>query len=193
MIDENGEVDIVKEKNYPEYPQIWFELDTSKRVKIMASTSSGVFHMIGRIETPSANSDKHPMTMQVCGFSEAFETWGCGIFGRPVKVNLPPQPPITFGEIERIDYIQQKDIQLIFNPDTVMHQTEHGSISGNDCLRCYNWPCTCESKIGRNLPYTVKRATGIFSEKKPEQPNEKKILGKGIEMLGDLEQGGKHA
>ncbi len=109
--------------------------------------------------------------IQVCGFSEAFDYWGCAVFGRlqdkdRVVARLESRYP---------EHIQVKDIQLKFDWETEPHHTMHSSMNRKDCLGCYNYPCTCENKFGSltsneviegkgedvKNPYNVKRADDI--------------------------------
>lgn len=89
-------------------------------------------NIVGHIFTPSSSSNNIENAVQVCGFTEAFDLWGCGIFK---------------------GYL---DIQLLFDEGIL------GGIDNDanmrECLKCYRKPCQCENKdCGFNHPFNVKR------------------------------------
>jgi hypothetical protein len=56
--------------------KIHFELDSDQKVLIKNGDE-----LIGHIFTPAGSGEDVANAIQVCGFSEAFDLWGCGIFG----------------------------------------------------------------------------------------------------------------
>jgi len=77
--------------------------------------------IIGHIFTPSGSGNNNKNSIQICGFTEAFDYWGCGVFDG------------------------YKDIQLLF--DDGMMGGKSSDFSFEKCLRCYRHPCQCENKI----------------------------------------------
>ena len=128
--------------------KIWFELENNQKVKIMMSDGK-TEHQVGQIFTPTEEGVRD--TIQVCGLSEAFDFWGCGLFAK--------------------EEVQTKDIQFLFDFKTQAHCVKkentgldccggEKSSPNEGCYRCYNRPCTCEVKApstGLN-PYVVKRS-----------------------------------
>lgn len=86
---------------------------------------------VGKIFSPSSSSHDNINSIQVCGFSEAFDLWGCGIFHG------------------------YKDIQLLFD-DGVMGGKDH-NCDLRECCRCYRRPCQCEVLESEKNPFKVKR------------------------------------
>lgn len=149
--------------------------------------------VIGRIFTPSGSGEEYTNGIQICGFTEAFDLWGCACFGKE-KVNKERLPfsndeitSMLFGartndnrlkqliryfEEKKPEslYNQTKDIQLKFDFKVEPHQTEV-EICGEDCCKCYNKPCTCENKVIFDNPYSVKRAQDLSLERVKDTPN----------------------
>lgn len=75
---------------------------------------------IGHIFSPGGSGEDIENAIQVCGFTEAFDLWGCGI------------------------YHGYKDIQLLFDEGIMGGKTNHNL---SKCCRCYRNPCQCENKI----------------------------------------------
>ena len=85
---------------------------------------------IGRIFSPSGSLECMENVIQVCGFSDAFDLWGCKMDGF-------------------------KDIQLLF--DEKQYSSNVIGIRAN-CDRCFSTPCACEVPDGTDTnPFTVKR------------------------------------
>lgn len=85
---------------------------------------------VGQIFTPSSSANNNQNCIQVCGFSEAFDFWGCGIFKG------------------------FKDIQLLFDEKAMK-----GHFDSDGCCRCFIFPCNCEVKHNSiyTNPFMVKR------------------------------------
>ena len=58
--------------------KIKFELKGKEEVKIINEEDGRV---IGRVFIPSETMKDKPNVIQICGFSRAFELWGCGVIG----------------------------------------------------------------------------------------------------------------
>lgn len=97
---------------------------------------------IGRIFTPSSSSNNITNAIQVCGFEEAFDLWGCAMYARPLTED--EQVLKNLGN-HNTKMKQCKDIQLLFMPGST-HHVQKGDIL-KDCGRCYNIPCSCDNKI----------------------------------------------
>jgi len=134
-----------------------FRQKTDTEVEIIA-VKDDTEHVVGEIFTPSGSSHDTPDSIQVCGFSEAFELWGCAVFGQPTGKTLPAVEmcPGFVTTPSRPEFKQVKDIQLKFEWETVQHFIRGGldpiSTPMPKCIKCYNEPCTCES----HNPYSVK-------------------------------------
>ena len=72
---------------------------------------------VGHIFSPSGSGENSVNAVQICGFSEAFDFWGCGI------------------------YKGFKDIQLLFDGVKMP-----GRETWDKCIRCFMEPCQCELK-----------------------------------------------
>ena len=84
---------------------------------------------VGQVVSPSGSGGDTLNAIQVCGFTEAFDLWGCGV------------------------HQGYKDIQLLFDEGVMGGKFTHDF---SDCLKCYRKPCQCETHEGCN-PFTVKR------------------------------------
>ena len=124
-----------------------FELENKEHINIIW-IEGDIRKKVGRIFTPSSNGENTLNAIQICGFTDAFNLWGCGVFAKEVNNSYVKNKEI----INNIKMIQTKDIQLIFDKDVRLNKID--SIS-SDC--CFNEPCTCEIKTRYSNPYIVKR------------------------------------
>lgn len=100
--------------------------------------------LVGHIFSPSGSSNSTINGVQICGFSEAFDYWGCGIFKG------------------------FKDIQLLFDGKKL--GGEHSDFSLKGCLRCYREPCQCENRIDQIIEkVTVVSNANPFDLKREHQ------------------------
>lgn len=93
---------------------------------------------VGQIFVKQDNAEPSNV-IQICGFSEAFDLWGCGPFSG------------------------SKDIQLLFDGAKMPGEFNQGHFGG--CLRCYMEPCACEinrpqEQVGV-MPFTLKREADL--------------------------------
>lgn len=86
----------------------------TKEVKIMNNGNQ-----IGRIFTPSGTSKDVPNAIQVCGFDDAFEFMGCGVFGESIDDGKRPK----------------KDIQLLFSENSAFGNVDYDF--ENSCNNCF--------------------------------------------------------
>lgn len=105
---------------------------------------------VGRIFSPSGSSYEITNAIQICGFEEAFDLWGCGLYG---EIN---------GNVKRM----KKDIQLIFTP--YENAEQKGLLAHMGCERCFSAPCICTGErvvfsqmFGADLPFAVRRESDI--------------------------------
>lgn len=121
-----------------------FDLKDKQNVNIINEEDGRI---VGRIFTPSGTGRDKPDAIQVCGFSRAFEFWGCGGFGDNEGKPL-------------------QDIQLLFKDfksKTGTNMKGNGFASKpsimnkNGCDRCFHWKdnagnCKCpELKVFRRF------------------------------------------
>jgi hypothetical protein len=137
--------------------------------------------VIGHIFT-----EDYTNAIQVCGFSEAFDYWGCGLFGKPKYIKKSGErvgnshtkmERMPIYKRDNVRWMEQvRDIQLYFDEETV----KCGVDTLDDCMRCYNSPCVCDvarktnvmekDDNGTDSPFLVKRAHEIHElENKSER------------------------
>lgn len=95
------------------------------KIKIMKNNEE-----VGHIFTPSGSGEDIINAIQVCGFAEAFDIWGCGI------------------------YKGYKDIQLLFDEGIMGGKDINTDLT--KCLRCFRQPCQCENKDSQKIAFNVK-------------------------------------
>lgn len=105
-------------------------------VKIIDKSNGQV---VGRIFTPSGTMEDKEGAIQVCGFDDCFDLWGCGIFGDD-KGN------------------PKKDIQLLFNENsTNKNELLRNILLGTDCCeKCFykydkSRKCKCDDLRVKSL------------------------------------------
>ena len=120
--------------------KIEFELENCNKIKILSFREDGSKVEIGHIFTPAGSGEDTLNAIQICGFEEAYDLWGCGVYGEKIGNNV----------------IAKKDIQLLFK-DYINVRSNHYN---QECVRCYNYPCTCEigKKEGNDIEEDVKKA-----------------------------------
>lgn len=136
--------------------KIKFKMVSEKEIQIVNGRGNKV---LGQIFTPSGSGRQNEGCIQVCGFTDAFDLWGCGVFARKMRIRTKKNA---------FKFKQVKDIQLKFDRDVETHHSglykifkdKHGfpkpKKSIKKCERCFNHPCSCDDKKGKN-PYRVKR------------------------------------
>lgn len=142
--------------------KIEFEQIDSQNIKVIG-IRDGVKKHIGDIFTPSGSANNCMDAIQICGIVEAFDYWGCARFQIPIDFNDPKKRIVDSmkGNEDRI--IQTKDIQLQFS----FHSEKTSrSVDFDNCLACFNKPCTCENKGNHKhiSPYNVKREDDLKLE-----------------------------
>lgn len=138
-----------------------FKQENDESVFIIGIDDKGNEREVGRIFTPSSSGHNNLNAIQICGFTEAFDLWGCS------EYQIPHVQDFGMG----IDgWEQAKDIQLMFgnNRKTPRETYSEQRKTFESCHSCFNKPCTCEVKEKFANPYTVKREQDLYLEKKPE-------------------------
>ncbi len=97
---------------------IKFKIKDEETVEIINKANGQI---VGRIFTPSGTGHDREGAIQVCGFDDCFEFWGCGIFGD--------------GE-----GIPKKDIQLLFNENSQEdRKVGNDMITTHKCDKCFHY------------------------------------------------------
>lgn len=131
--------------------EITFKMVNDKEIDIYSGEN-----LIGHIFTPAGSGCDTKNAIQICGFEEAFDYWGCGIFGEK-------------GEADKA--VMKKDIQLMFK-DYKRAERRETNHTWHACVCCYNDPCTCEqgtqteSGEKSRCPYVPKRSEDLPLETK---------------------------
>ena len=102
--------------------------------------------------------------IQVCGFEEAFDLWGCGHYQIP---KVTPWGEYNKDKNGKRQFDYERDIQLKFDWEThsAGDHDDNGAWAKN-CHKCFNEPCTCEIKEAFQNLYTVKREQDLRILKK---------------------------
>lgn len=116
---------------------------------------------IGQIFSPSGTGSTTINAIQVCGFSEAYDLWGCGLYGKHKFIdsnkNYKNRKYLYDSNGNKI-MEQVKDIQLYFDEDTQKCSLD----DLDDCDKCFNTPCVCHNKGEKiRIPFNVKRESDI--------------------------------
>jgi len=127
--------------------KITFKLTDEKNIEIMNGDK-----VIGRIFTPSGTTHDEMNAIQVCGFDDIFDYWGCGIFGDG-KGNAKRDVQLWFDENSQKDGVSQV-------------------IVGDSCPRCYYLKenCQCDKfKLDlRKIDVIKEKVLGELEEVKKE-------------------------
>ena len=144
----------------------------SKKKIIIYGIQLGQKKEIGHIFTPAGSSEDVKNAIQVCGADNAYDLWGCAIYGERLP-DVIKETPINYPErvkeiLKRDDvkkifdeptiealkrgvniskekqFKAKKDIQLRFSMyDNYSGVIEHEHNLLSDCNRCYSKPCYC--------------------------------------------------
>jgi hypothetical protein len=98
-------------------------------------------NIVGHIFSPSGSSNDTTNAIQICGFTEAFDLWGCGIFKG------------------------FKDIQLLFDEGIMGGIDNKADLK--ECMKCYRKPCQCENK-DLEQPFNIKRESMLSNRVQKE-------------------------
>lgn len=135
---------------------------------------------VGHIFTPAGSTENVINAIQVCGFNEAFDYWGCGIFGES-KENIKTHSDDKIARMKKHgidlpktykDYnlVMKKDIQLVFED----YETKRFSSLSDRCAGCYNEPCTCETS-DEGSRYKIKTSNELKAKGLLELKDDKEV------------------
>ncbi len=169
--------------------KIKFKQIDDEYVKILAVLEDGTEKDVGQIFTPSGSGETNLNAIQICGFDEAFDLWGCGVYGCKETKNMKKDIQLCWQY--PYDKMEERDIHQI-----VVEEKEHFltkeqqdrlglkrptwtekikkdrfsfDLKDGVCGKCFNHPCTCEVLINHENPYTVKREQDLHLEKVKEK------------------------
>jgi hypothetical protein len=113
---------------------ITFHLEDDENIMIRINGKT-----VGRITTPGSSLEQN--TIQICGFEDAYDLWGCGPYSEQIEDK----------------HIHKKDIELQFKEYDNSHSSPNGKCNG-----CYNLVCNCnlgvkKISISAEMPFEVKR------------------------------------
>jgi len=148
---------------------IEFELKDKQNILIWGISEDGKDRRnIGCIFTPSSSGENIKNAIQICGISEVFDFWGCARYVQPKNLNNTPKRIIDALENKKEEFIQMKDIQIMFDFGT--ETTKNRINLHKECLGCFNHPCTCDNKGSHKhiSPYNVKREEDLEKENRLE-------------------------
>lgn len=134
--------------------KIKFKLIGEQRIEIYSGNKK-----IGQIFTPSGSGNDCTNAIQICGFSEAFDLWGCGIFSG------------------------FKDIQLLFDDKKMTGNHIQDRLGHDNCWGCYMEECQCDNKFSK-IPFKVKSSNDL---KDRLEGNYAEIVYKNFEPLDNKE------
>ena len=167
---------------------IEFELSNDKQSINIISANEGKRKEIGNIFTPAGTSHNIKNAIQICGFDEAFDFWGCGIFGDKKTQLMKKDIQLMFSDYDKLEQGERgevivKEIKHTFPKDFpeamkkyhpegyIIEQVKRNrySLTKDNCFACYNIPCTCEVKELKvfpilDNPYIIKRANDLKLE-----------------------------
>lgn len=134
--------------------KIEFEFKNKEYIKIIGIDKEGNRQEIGHIFTPSGSTEDSTNSIQVCGFDNAFDLWGCGVYGDSETKEMKKDIQLQWNRIYPL--MDHSDRMTKFD----MHK---------DCGKCFNNPCTCEILTRFENPYTVKREQDLSIDKKEKK------------------------
>ena len=160
--------------------KIKFKQISEKKIFIIGTDIKGEEKEIGHIFTPSGSGGGNVNAIQICGFDEAFDLWGCGVFGDKATGKMKKdiqliwfnnynmmsneeRNKIKVGEkIRPVNEKEKKSLGLDTDFYTEIITKNRFDIEGTGaCMQCFNYPCTCEIKTRYENPYTVKREQDV--------------------------------
>lgn len=162
--------------------KIEFEQLDKRHVSIIGIDTDGARLEIGHIFTPSGSGETNLNAIQICGFDEAFDLWGCGVYGDVKtkqmkkdiqlcwyglyrKMNREEIDRVFIGTKTHITTEEQMKRLGLKKPCWTEEITENrfsAVVDGKVCHKCFNYPCTCENLDKFDNPYTVKREQDLY-------------------------------
>lgn len=122
-----------------------FELTDNQHMNIINEEDGRI---VGRVFTPSGTSRDKPDAIQICGFSRAFEIWGCGVMGDN-KGNALQDIQLLFKDFKSRTGEDMKGKSFGLSNIPIMNK--------EGCDRCFHWRdkvgnCKCpELKVFRRF------------------------------------------
>ncbi len=183
--------------------KIDFELKSKEEVLIFGTDIKGVRTEIGRIMTPAGSGGGNINAIQICGWDEAYDIWGCGVYGDEATNKMKKDIQlIWFNNYKKMDDNTRRTVVIKGNVDYLkedlakaigVDKLKEGNIEfkkdrfdiGSDsiCHKCYNYPCECEVKIKYENPFTVKTEQDVKPTSKKEYNDAVKLT-----ILNSLEE-----
>jgi len=172
--------------------RIEFEQEDKEHIQIIGITEKGERSEIGHIFTPSGSGERNLNAIQICGFDEAFDLWGCGVYGdaeqKQMKKDIQlcwfrPYKHMTSEEIRSVvmgtkEHKLSAEAKKMMKSDkdtwteTLKVQRFSAVLDCKICGKCFNYPCSCEIKTRFENPYTIKREQDLYLDKKKVEDNE---------------------
>lgn len=166
--------------------KIEFEFKNKERVLIIGIDEKGERKQIGHIFTPSSSAENNLNAIQICGFDEAFDLWGCGVFGdketgqmkKDIQlawhkvydmIDRPMEKKVCIGEKEHHlteERMKQLGLKKPIWIEKIMKSRFSFDEKDGVCGKCFNYPCNCEILTNHENPFTVKREQDLYLNKK---------------------------
>lgn len=185
--------------------EISFKQKNEKYIEIyMKDVDKKEEFLVGHIFTPSGSGETNVNAIQICGFDEAFDLWGCGVFGdektkqmkkdiqlcwfRPYK-KMSSDATRTVVVKGEVDYVTEEVAKkLKINPglrESTKKVDRFASFDKEDgiCHKCFNYPCNCEIKTNYENPFTVKREQDLHNVLINKKDYEEMLKAKMIQKL----------
>jgi hypothetical protein len=164
--------------------KIKFNLTSDEEIEIIGVDDKGE-KSIGHIFTPSGSSETTLNAIQICGFDEAFDLWGCGIFGDKKTGRMKKDIQLCwFGNYDKMSTSEKMHISTPrLNSDFSYSKNRFCS---DVCQKCFNYPCTCESHVTYDNPFTVKREQDLRNvlqiKEKPKEEEKEGVFDKSMRI-----------
>lgn len=165
--------------------RIKFKQTSAVHVDIIAIQDDGTEKDIGHIFTPSGSSNDNLNAIQVCGFDEAFDLWGCGVYGDKSTGQMKKDIQLCWHSAydamsddemrdvvveEKEHHLTTKQMKKLGLKSSVwvekIKKSRFGLEKDSVCGKCFNHPCTCEIATRYENPYTVKREQDLQLDKR---------------------------
>jgi hypothetical protein len=169
--------------------RIEFEFKNKEKILIMGINEKGNKKQIGQIFTPSSSAENNLNAIQICGFDEAFDLWGCGVFGDKETGEMKKDIQLCWNRVydtidrpmtekvcvgERIHPITEERMKTLglkhpYIKEKILKSRCSFDEKNGICHKCFNHPCTCENLARYENPYTVKREQDLYLIKKKDE------------------------
>lgn len=182
--------------------KIEFEQKSKEEILIFGIDEKQDRKEIGRIFTPAGSGGGNINAIQICGWDESYDIWGCGVYGDKATNKMKKDIQlIWFNNYVKMNSEEKRAVIIKGEVNTLTDELgnklgikglqERGSEIKKDrfsieengiCHKCFNHPCNCEVKIAYENPFTVKREQDV-------NPNTKKEYEQAVKyaILNELE------